>query len=146
MRNYALLFDIVNVQKWPAALRSARSCSPCCKVASISERRRWPFICLLCSSTNSVLILSKTSDTCSTLPTKSGWQVMADTSYRIATYLFASNGPMRNPMRRLGTTIAALSAANVWSLKRPSERGLMRAESGCLTHRQQSGLNPKQSD
>ena len=49
-------------------------------------------------------------------------------------------------MRRLGTIIAALSAANVWSLKRPSERGLMRAESGCLTHRQQSGLNPKQSD
>jgi len=40
-----LLFDIVNVQNWPAALRSARSCSPCCKVASISERRRWPFLC-----------------------------------------------------------------------------------------------------
>src|SRR5215475_8667025 len=42
-----LLFDIVNVQNWPAALRSARSCSPCCKVASISERRRWPFFSLL---------------------------------------------------------------------------------------------------
>ena len=30
----ALLFDIVNVQNWPAVLRSARSGSPCCKVAS----------------------------------------------------------------------------------------------------------------
>jgi hypothetical protein len=29
----ALLFDIVNVQNWPAAPRFARSGSPCCKVA-----------------------------------------------------------------------------------------------------------------
>jgi hypothetical protein len=28
-----LLFDIVNVQNWPAAPRSARSGSPCSKVA-----------------------------------------------------------------------------------------------------------------
>jgi hypothetical protein len=49
-------------------------------------------------------------------------------------------------MRHLGTTIAALSAANVWSIKRPSERSLMRVESGCLTHRQQSGRYPRQSD
>ncbi len=32
-----LLFDIVNVQKWPAACRPARSGSPCCKVASIAR-------------------------------------------------------------------------------------------------------------
>ena len=49
-------------------------------------------------------------------------------------------------MRHLGTTIAALSAANVWSLKRPIERIFVRVESGCLTHRQQSGRYPRQSD
>jgi hypothetical protein len=49
-------------------------------------------------------------------------------------------------MRHLGTTIAALSAANVWSVKRPIERSFMRVELGCLAHRQQSGRYPRQSD
>jgi len=49
-------------------------------------------------------------------------------------------------MRRLGTTIAALSAANVWSLTRLSERTFMRAKSGCLAHQQQSGRYPRHSD
>ena len=49
-------------------------------------------------------------------------------------------------MRHLGTTIAALSAADVWSLMRPIERIFVRVESGCLTHRQQSGRYPRQSD
>jgi hypothetical protein len=48
------LFDIVNVQNWPAASALARSGSPCCKVATFvghdqfrscrRERRRWPFV------------------------------------------------------------------------------------------------------
>src|SRR5438128_97598 len=37
------------------------------------------FCCVNSSFTNSVLILSKISDTCSALPTKSGWQVMTVT-------------------------------------------------------------------
>ncbi len=49
-------------------------------------------------------------------------------------------------MRHLGTTIAALSAANVRSLKRPGERSIMSVESGCLTHRQQSGRYPRHSE
>jgi hypothetical protein len=56
------------------------------------------------------------------------------------------HGMTRNPMRRLGTTIAALSAANAWSFKRPIERIFVRVELGCLTHRQQSGRYPRQSD
>jgi hypothetical protein len=55
-------------------------------------------------------------------------------------------GKTRNPMRRLGTTILALSAANAWSFKRPSDWHVVRIETGCLSHRQQSGLYPSKSD
>jgi metal-dependent HD superfamily phosphatase/phosphodiesterase len=55
-------------------------------------------------------------------------------------------GTMRNPMRRLGTTILALSAANAWSFMRPSDRRVVRIETGYLSHRQQSGRYPRKSD
>jgi len=55
-------------------------------------------------------------------------------------------GMTRNPMRRLGTTILALSAANAWSFRRPSDWHVVRIETGCLSHRQQSGLYPSKSD
>ncbi len=50
---------------------------------------------------------------------------------------------MRNPMRRLGTYITALSAANAWSFNRPSDRRAMRVISGCLSHQQQSEIRLK---
>jgi hypothetical protein len=56
-------------------------------------------------------------------------------------------GMMRNPMRRLGTYISALSAAAAWSFNRPSDRCVMRVESGCLSHtKQQSGIRLSKSD
>jgi hypothetical protein len=55
-------------------------------------------------------------------------------------------GTTRNPMRRVGTTILALSAANAWSFKRPSDRHVVRIETGYLSHRQQSGPYPSKSD
>jgi hypothetical protein len=55
-------------------------------------------------------------------------------------------GMTRTPMRRLGTTIDALCAANAWSFERPSKRFVMRIESGCLSHQVQSGRYPRTSD
>jgi len=55
-------------------------------------------------------------------------------------------GMMRNPMRHLGTTIAALCAADAWSFERLSTRIVMRVETGCLSQRQQSGRYPSKSD
>jgi hypothetical protein len=49
---------------------------------------------------------------------------------------------MRTPMRRLGTTIAALSATTAWSFYRPGDRRMTRVASGCLSH-QQSGIRLK---
>src|SRR5437870_12459130 len=99
--------------------------------------------------TLSVLISSKKSDTC-TLPPARAWLAnrrrgTISTKHHIDE-IDMTAGMTRNPMRRLGTTIAALCATNAWSFERPSDRRIVRVETGCLSHQQQSGLYPSKSD
>jgi uncharacterized membrane protein len=55
-------------------------------------------------------------------------------------------GMTRSPMRHLGTTIAALCAANAWSFVRPSKRHVVRIVTGGLSLMRQSGRYPRKSD
>jgi hypothetical protein len=49
---------------------------------------------------------------------------------------------MRNPMRRTGTTIAALSAATAWSFNRPGDCNVVRMALGCRAYRQSGPGKP----
>src|SRR5215510_14998997 len=110
----------------------------------LTRARRAILRCVYRAFTHSVLISSKKSDTC-TLP-PAGFMVGEPPPRHHIGEIDMTVGMTRNPMRHLGTTITALSAADAWSFVRPSNRYVMRIVSGCLSHQTQSGLYPRKSD